>query len=70
MAGRMKRVNAGRFVLVSDLLGEAFPKDKAMPDYLAHDCERAEQALLIAVGKSGTTRDEFLAGLLALSHRE
>jgi len=69
MRERGQRVSAGRFVLVAELLEQAFPKAKATPDYLSHDAERAEQALLSSLGKTCTTRDEALAQLLALSHR-
>ena len=65
----VRRVSTARFVLVAELLEQAFPKAKATPDYLSHDCERAEQALLMSIGKSGYTNDKQLADLLVLSHR-
>ena len=65
----VRRVSTARFVLVAELLDQAFPKAKATPDYLSHDCERAEQALLTSIGKSGYTKDKQLADLLVLSHR-
>jgi len=69
MRERRQRVSAGRFVLVAELLEQAFPKARATPDYLSHDAERAEQALLSSLGNSCTTSDESLAELLALKHR-
>ncbi len=69
MRERGQRVSAGRFVLVAELLDQAFPKAEATPDYLSHDAERAEQALLSSLGSACTTRDETLAQLLALKHR-
>jgi hypothetical protein len=69
MKNKVRKVSASRFVLVAELLDHAFPKQQATPDYLSHDCERAEQALLNAIGKSGYTSDKVLADLLALSHR-
>lgn len=70
MRGRNQKVSAGRFVLVAELLDHAFPKAKATPDYLSHDCERAEQALLSSLGATCTTSDEALAKLLALQLRD
>ena len=65
----VRRVSAARFFTVADLLDQAFPKADATPDYLSHECERAEQSLLSAIGKTTYTSDPVLAKLLALTHR-
>jgi hypothetical protein len=38
----------------------------ATPDYLSHDCERAEEALLSSIGRTGRTDDKVLAELFSL----
>jgi hypothetical protein len=70
MQDSVRRVSVARFVTVADLLDQAFPKANATPDYLSHECERAEQSLLTAIGKTASTGDPVLARLLALTHRE
>jgi hypothetical protein len=69
MASDTRKVSTARFVMVAELLDHAFPRGAATPDYLSHDCERAEQALLSSVGRTGFTSDKLLAKLLAVSHR-
>jgi hypothetical protein len=69
MAADTRKICAAQFVRVSELLDHAFPKGPATPDHLAHHCERAEQALLTSIGRTGFTSDKLLADLLALSHR-
>lgn len=69
MAADTRKVCAAQFVMVAELLDQAFPKGPATPDHLAHHCERAELALLSSIGKTGFTSDKMLADLLALSHR-
>ena len=62
-----RNVSAAEFVRTSELLDSAFPKADAVPDYLLHECEKAEQALLGAIGKKGVTRDAELAAHFGLS---
>ena len=64
-----RRVSTAEFVQVSELLEHAFPKADAVPDYLSHDCERAELSLLKTIGKAGDTDDANLAQLLGLTLR-
>jgi hypothetical protein len=49
------------------MLEQAFPGPVATPDYLAHDCERAERALLSIAGRQLVGADPKLLRLLALS---
>lgn len=69
MDGHRHKVSTARFVLVAELLDQAFAKAQAIPDYLAHEAERAEQALLESITPAAFTRDKRLADLLSLSHR-
>ena len=68
MTSATRRISAAEFVRVAELLEHAWPKESAVPDYLSHDCERAEQALLSAIGRLGYTGDAALAQLLGLTH--
>lgn len=70
MADDVHKVSIARFVVVAELLDRAFPKAAATPDYLSHDCERAEQALLTSVGRTGRTNDKLLAELFSLQTSE
>ena len=67
MATDVRRVSASDLVRAAELLDIAFPLVRAVPDYLSHDCQRAEEALLTSIGKRGMTRDEDLALLLGLT---
>jgi hypothetical protein len=69
MQDSVPRVSAARFFAVAELLDQAFPKANAVPDYLSHECEKAEQSLLTAIGKTAFTSDPLLAKLLAVTHR-
>lgn len=51
---------------VGRMLDQAFPGPVATPDYLAHDCERAERALLGAAGRHLIGADPDLLRRLAL----
>lgn len=61
-----QRVSLRRFIQVSELLDQAFVGPLPTPDYLAHECELAEQALLGAGAVAGSTGDATLARLFAL----
>jgi hypothetical protein len=66
MSSDVHKVSLARFVAVAELLDHAFPKAVATPDYLSHDCERAEEALLSSIGRTGMTDDKVLAELFSL----
>lgn len=63
-------VSLRRFIQLGEMLDHAFPDTLPTPDYLAHKCELAEQALLGAKGVSGSTADPLLARLFELSLRQ
>lgn len=69
MQDDVRRVSLSRFIAVAELLDHAFPDAVPVPDYLSHECERAEQSLLGAVGRSAETSDPLLAKLLGITHR-
>lgn len=58
-----QKVTLASFIRVAELLDRAFPDSAAVPDYLSHDCERAEQALQRTVTRPGYTSDPLLARL-------
>lgn len=62
-----QKVSLARFIMVSDLLDDAFADPSPVPDYLAHQCELAEQSLASLEAQQGSTRDRHLAALFALS---
>jgi hypothetical protein len=70
MDGDIRKVSTARFVMVAELLDQAFPKAPATPDHLAHHCDEAEQALLSSIGSLAFTSDKTLARLLAVNHRD
>jgi hypothetical protein len=65
-----RRVSLGEFILVSELLERAYAGPTPTPDYLQHECERAEDALAQLGAKRGITGDAALAKLFALSYRD
>ena len=65
-----QKVSLRRFILVADLLDQAFAGPAPTPDHLAHECELAEQALSRAIARAGSTDDPILAKLFALTHRQ
>ena len=64
-----RRVSLGKFILLSELLDQAYAGPTPTPDYLQHECERAEDALAQLGAKHGITGDATLAKLFALSLR-
>lgn len=50
---------------VSRILDDAFSGPAAMPDYLRHECERAERALLTLAGGQVDAPDTLLKRLFA-----
>jgi len=64
-----QKVSLRRFILVGEMLDHAFPDPVPAPDYLVHQCELAEQALLGARASSGCTADPLLADLFAITFR-
>lgn len=64
-----QRVNVAEFIQISELLDQAYAGPKPAPDYLAHACELAEDALAKLGSKLGTTDDPNLATLFALTYR-
>ena len=64
-----RKVSTQTFVRTAELLENAFPRAAATPDYLLHECEKAEQALLNEIGKGGVTGDSDLAQRFGLSLR-
>lgn len=65
-----RKVSLRRFIMVGELLDHAFADPVPTPDYLAHQCELAEQALLGSLASSGSTDDPMLAELFALTLRQ
>jgi hypothetical protein len=65
-----RRVSLGRFIEVGELLDEAFPDPMPAPDYLAHQCELAEHALMGLSARLASTRDPKLAQLFSVPHEE
>lgn len=63
-----QKVSLAAFIVLAELLDQAFPDPMPVPDYLSHDCERAEQALDASLGKASFTSDPVLAQLFAMSH--
>lgn len=66
MHGIAKKVSPSEFVLMAEILDKAFPSPPCVPDYLLHECEEAQAALLRAIGATGSTRDPKLAQMLSL----
>lgn len=64
-----QKVSLRRFIQVGEMLDHAFPDAVPTPDWLAHKCELAEQALLAARASSGSTADPLLAELFAVMLR-
>jgi hypothetical protein len=56
-----------RFIEIAELLDGAFTGPAPSPDYLAHKCEMAEQALFGLVARAASTNDARLAKLFALT---
>jgi hypothetical protein len=63
-----RKVGLKRFIEVAELLDGAFPGPSPAPDYLAHKCELAEQALFGLVAQTAWTDDAKLAEMFALTH--
>jgi hypothetical protein len=66
MRSQTRRVSLRRFIQVGEMLDLAFPDPMPTPDYLAHECQEAEQALLKAQAAPCSTADPQLARLFAL----
>ena len=64
-----QKVSLPRFIMVGELLDQAFPDPVPAPDYLSHQCELAEQALMGMNASLGSTGDERLARLFAVALR-
>jgi pyrimidine operon attenuation protein/uracil phosphoribosyltransferase len=64
-----RKLTTSEFVQLAELLDSAFPKAPAIPDYISHDCERAEAALAAARLQEADTGDEVLAKLLGIPLR-
>jgi hypothetical protein len=65
-----QKVSLRRFIQIGEMLDHAFADPAPTPDYLAHQCELAEQALLRAQAALGSTADPLLAQLFALTIRQ
>jgi hypothetical protein len=63
-----QKVSLGRFIEMGELLDEAFPDPVPAPDYLAHECELAERALMSLSARLASTRDMKLSQLFAVPH--
>jgi hypothetical protein len=63
-----QKVSLGRFIEVAELLDAAFAAPGPAPDYLAHECELAEQALFGLVAQAAWTADSKLAKMFRLTH--
>jgi hypothetical protein len=61
------RVHLARFIEVTELLEQAYTGPAPTPDYLAHECGLAEDALARLGAKRGSTGDAVLARLFALT---
>ena len=64
-----QRVPLPRFIEVSELLEQAYLGPAPTPDYLAHECGLAEDALARLGARRGSTADAALARLFALTLR-
>lgn len=62
-----QKVSLRRFIQMGEMLDHAFSDPVPTPDYLAHECELAEQALLRVHAASGSTADPLLAQLFGLA---
>jgi hypothetical protein len=62
-----RRVTLGAFILLAELLEQAYAAPTPLPDHLAHTCEMAEGALSKLGARHGITRDAVLARLFALT---
>jgi hypothetical protein len=63
-----QKVSLGRFIEMGELLDEAYPDPLPAPDYLAHQCELAEQALMSLSARLAVTRDMKLSRIFAVPH--
>lgn len=64
-----RSVKLADFIQIADLLDQAYAGPTPAPDYLAHECELAEDALAQLIAKIGVTDDANLAALFALTYR-
>jgi len=64
-----QKVPLQRFIRAGELLDAAFADPVPTPDYLAHQCELAELALLGVGARAATTEDATLAELFGATHR-
>jgi hypothetical protein len=64
-----QKISLPRFIMVGELLDQAFPDPVPAPDYLAHECELAEQALMGMNAGFGSTADATLARLFSIPLR-
>jgi hypothetical protein len=62
-----QEVSLRRFIEPGDLLDEAFPDPMPAPDYLSHQCESAEQALMGLSTRLASTQDAKLGQLFSVS---
>ena len=69
MPAAEQRISLRRFIVMCDLLDQAFAGPLPTPDHLAHECELAERALMGAGASVASTEDPVLARLFALTHR-
>jgi hypothetical protein len=69
MHGQEQKISLSRFVSIGELLDAAFPDPTPLPDYLAHECELAEHALVLSGAPHPSTGDRRLAALFALALR-
>jgi hypothetical protein len=63
-----QKVSLGRFIEMGELLDEAFSDALPAPDYLAHECEMAEPALMSLSARLSSTRGMKLSELFAVPH--
>jgi hypothetical protein len=63
-----RRVNLSRFILIAELLDEAYAGPAPLPDYLGHECGLAEDALSRLGAASGETKDLKLMALFGLTY--
>jgi hypothetical protein len=64
-----RKVRLDRFITLIDLIEKAYAGPTPLPDYLAHECEQAERALMSTSAKAGSTTDPHLARLFAIPLR-
>ncbi len=63
------KVRLDRFITFSKLIDQVYADPTPLPDYLAHECEQAEHALMSTCANVGSTIDPHLARLFAIPLR-